>query len=264
MSGGGAELEPLRALQALADARTPARLFRGRAGTSYTTASHLELRAAHAAARDAVHAALDLDGPELAPLVEAHGLFGVDSAATDHADHLLRPDHGRRLSEGAKATIAERCASGRTLQVVVGDGLSAAAVHTQVPELLPRVLAAADDRGWSCGTPFAVRHCRVGIMNDVGELLDPELVVLLVGERPGLGTAASLSAYVAHRPRPGDTDARRNLLSNIHPRGTPVPAAAGRLMALLEAILGAGASGVAVKEPEATAPALEGRGPSPR
>ena len=246
---GGAELEPLRALQALADQRTPARLFRGRAGTSYTTASHLELRAAHAVARDAVLAALDLEGPELAPLVESHGLFLVDSRAADHAEHLLRPDHGRRLSDAARATVAERCATGQDLQVVVGDGLSAAAVHEQVPELLPRVLAAAAERGWSCGRPFAVRHCRVGVLNDVGELLDPELVVLLVGERPGLGTASSLSAYVARRPRPGDTDAKRNLLSNIHPRGTPVPAACDRLMALLEAIRDAGESGVAVKEP---------------
>jgi ethanolamine ammonia-lyase small subunit len=139
------------------------------------------------------------------------------------------------------------------LQVFVGDGLSAAAVRAQVPELLPRLLVAARAEGWRTGQPFFVRHCRVGALNDVGELLGPEVAVLLIGERPGLATAEGLSAYMAFRPRPGDTDARRNLISNIHARGVSVPDAVRRILALARRMRQAGASGTSVKEelPEA-------------
>ena len=88
-----------------------------------------------------------------------------------------------------------------------------------MPALLPLLRQGAGERGWSFGRPFVVRYCRVGVLNDVGELLDPAVVVLLIGERPGLATAESLSAYLAYRPRPGHTDAQRNLISNIHARG---------------------------------------------
>src|SRR5205085_7187036 len=113
---------------------------------------------------------------------------------------------------------------------------------------LPLLEEEARARGWSFGRPFFVRHCRVGVLNDVGELLDPGVVVLLVGERPGLATAESLSAYMAYRPRPGDTDARRNLISNIHARGVPAEAAAAPIIALAERLRAAQASAVTVKE----------------
>jgi ethanolamine ammonia-lyase small subunit len=134
--------------------------------------------------------------------------------------------------------------------VLIGDGLSAAAVHAQAPALLGPLLEGARARGWSVGRVLAVRHCRVGILNDVGDLLGCELTVLLVGERPGLATATSLSAYVALRPRSGHTDADRNLISNIHDGGTPAVEGCRRLLALLDAIRAAGRSGVTVKEPD--------------
>ncbi len=132
--------------------------------------------------------------------------------------------------------------------MVIGDGLSAAAVAAQVPALLPRLEEEARRRGWGFGRPFVVRYCRVGVMNDVGELLGPGVVVLLIGERPGLATADSLSAYLAHRPRPGDTDARRNLVSNIHARGVGPDEVARRVAALAAQMFRLGCSGVAVKE----------------
>src|SRR5262249_8783441 len=125
----------------------------------------------------------------------------------------------------------------------------------QVPRLLPLLLAQAHERGWSVGPAFFVRHARVGLLNEVGELIDPGVGVLLIGERPGLATAESLSAYMAYRPRPGDTDAKRNLISNIHDRGLPPAEAAPRILALAEQMRRAGASGVAIKE-ELPAPAL--------
>ena len=132
--------------------------------------------------------------------------------------------------------------------MVIGDGLSATAVAVQAPGLLDRLLPAAAERGWSFGRPFLVRHCRVGVMNDVGDLLEPAVVVLLIGERPGLATAESLSAYMAYRPRSGHTDADRNLISNIHGRGVGLDDAAQRILALADQFRRVGRSGVGVNE----------------
>src|SRR5262249_11367773 len=145
-------------------------------------------------------------------------------------------------------------------QVAIGDGLSAAAVKAQVPGLLPLLDDEARARGWSFGRPFFVHHCRVGVLNDIGELLDPAVVILLIGERPGLATAESLSDYLAHRPRRGHTDANRNLLSNIHARGVPLDEAARRVVALAAQMRRAQTSGVALKE---ELPTLGDRAPLP-
>jgi ethanolamine ammonia-lyase small subunit len=186
---------------------------------------------------------------ELGPdLVRRHGLFEVATRAADKEEYLLRPDLGRQLDARARQTIAERCRNGAALQVAVGDGLSAAAVAAQVPRLLPLLEEEARRRGWDFGQPFFVRHCRVGVLNDIGELLHPEVVVLLIGERPGLATAESLSAYMAFRPRAGHTDAHRNLISNIHARGVRPEEAAPRILALAEQMRRLQTSGIAVKE----------------
>lgn len=235
------------ALLAAVRARTPARLLVGRAGTSYRTAMHLDLRRDHAAARDAVHAQLDLADLG-SDLVARFGLFEVQTQAESKEEYLLRPDRGRRVSAAARTEIARRCRPNADLQVVIGDGLSATAVVAQVPSLLPLLAAGAAARGWSFGQPFVVRYCRVGVLNDIGDLLDPAVVVLLIGERPGLATAESLSAYLAYRPRAGHTDARRNLISNIHCRGVSQPEAARRILALAEQMLRLRLSGVEVKE----------------
>ena len=227
-------------------ARTPARVLAGRAGPGYRTATLLQLREEHAAARDAVHAELDLD--RLGALVAAYRLFAVNSRAASRAEYLTRPDLGRRLDDAARVRVVAECPRGADLQVVIGDGLSATAVAAQVPALLPLLAAEAAARGWTFGRPFVVRQCRVGVLNDVGELLDAAVVVVLIGERPGLATAESLSAYLAYRPRPGHTDAERNVVSNIHARGVPPADAARRVAALAAAVTRAGGSGVGVKE----------------
>jgi ethanolamine ammonia-lyase small subunit len=225
-------------------ARTPARILVGRAGPAYRTATALELRHDHAVAVDAVHAELDLP-PDL---VARWNLFEVRSRARDKMEYLMRPDLGRRLDDAARETVVRQCSAAADVQVVIGDGLSVAAVAAQVPPLLPLLEAETRRRGWTFGRPFAVRYCRVGVLNDVGELLDPSVVVLLIGERPGLATAESLSAYLAYRPRSGHTDAQRNLISNIHARGVPPEAAALRVLALAEKMQQVQSSGISVKE----------------
>ena len=217
--------------------RTPARVLDGRAGASYRTRSQLDLREAHAAAVDAVRDELDLNATLGPAVVSQHGLFEVTTLATSKAEYLLRPDLGRRLSDDARSTVVARCGSGADLQVTIGDGLSVAAVAAQVPQLLPLLLQGAMRRGWTAGQPFVVRHCRVGILNDIGEVLSPTVAVLLIGERPGLATAESLSAYLAFRPKCNDSDADRNLVSNIHARGTPPALAATRILDMVSAMM---------------------------
>lgn len=223
---------------------TPARLYLGRAGTSYPTSALLALRADHAAARDAVQAPL----PEDFDLGVA-GAVAARSRAESLAQYLRRPDLGRRLSDASRDSLAAHCPNGADVQFVIGDGLSSAAVRTQVPKLLPSLVDGCERRGWSVGAPIVVRHCRVGIMNDIGDLLGPKVVVLLIGERPGLATAESLSAYFAYRPRAGHTDAERNLISNIHDAGVAIPDAVDRIFAFIDALMRAQLSGVDVKEP---------------
>jgi ethanolamine ammonia-lyase small subunit len=118
----------------------------------------------------------------------------------------------------------------------------------QVPGLLPLLCEGAKTRGWSIGEIFVIRHCRVGVLNEIGELLTPEVVVLLIGERPGLATAASLSAYLAYRPTAADTDANRNLISNIHARGVGTEQAAQRILNLAATMMTIKQSGCQLRE----------------
>ena len=237
-------------------ARTPARIFAGRTGPAYRTQTQLELRQDHAAASDAVHAELDLDRDFESEFIRNSRLLQVQSCATSKNEFLLRPDLGRRLSADGRECLLQNCPAGADLQVFIGDGLSALAVHTQVPSLLPLLAQGAEQKQRNFGRPFLVRYCRVGILNEVGDLLKPRVAVLLIGERPGLATAESLSAYMAYQPRSGHTDAERNLISNIHSRGTPVDLAASRILALAERMMHRKASGVAVKEDFRQTPAL--------
>jgi ethanolamine ammonia-lyase small subunit len=229
-------------------AQTPARLLAGRSGAAYRTNTQLELREAHAAARDAVRAELDLFTNLGDNFVRKWNLFEVCSQAATKDEYLLRPDLGRHLNEASRAELESHCTTGRDFQIVIGDGLSVTAVALQVPRLLPLLYEGAKTRGWSLGEIFAIRHCRVGIFNEVGELLRPKVAVLLIGERPGLATAESLSAYMAYQPKTSDTDANRNLISNIHARGVSTEQAVQRILDLAAAMIQTQKSGCELRE----------------
>ena len=230
-------------------ARTPARLLNGRAGTSYRTQTQMELREAHAAARDAVRMELDLPDIFDSTTIEKWGLFAVSTRAANKTEYLLRPDLGREFTPNSAKEIAGLCPACPDVQFVVGDGLSATAVRVQAPQLLPLLLEGASLRGWRVGQIFLVRYCRVGILNAIGDLLNPNIAILLIGERPGLATAESLSAYMAYRPQTGHTDAQRNLISNIHARGVGSHEAATRILNLSARMMARQMSGVNVREP---------------
>ena len=212
--------------------RTPARLLVGRAGAAYRTATQLELRAAHAAARDAVRSELVVARDFGTALLQRWAPVESHTRAIDKHQYLLRPDLGRRFDGGSLDAIRSHCPSGCDLQIAIGDGLSVAAVAAQVPALLPLLYEGAKQRNWTVGRAIVIHHCRVGILNEIGDLLGPRMAVLLIGERPGLATAESLSAYFAHRPKTNHTDADRHVISNIHARGLHPQLAASRILDL--------------------------------
>ena len=229
-------------------ARTPARLLEGRSGASYRTNTQLTLREAHAAARDSVREELNLLTGLGDDFVQKWNLFEVCSRAVSKDQYLLRPDLGRHLNDSSRGEVSRRCTAGNDLQIVIGDGLSVTAVSMQVPRLLPLLCEGARTRGWTVGSIFVIRYCRVAILNDIGELLRPGVAVLLIGERPGLATAESLSAYMAYQAKASHSDADRNLISNIHARGVCTDYAAQRILNLAALMMQTQNSGYQLRE----------------
>jgi ethanolamine ammonia-lyase small subunit len=229
-------------------ARTPARLLVGRAGAAYRTKTQMELREAHAAARDAVRGELDPTQSLGGAFLERWNLVEARTKAGSKDDYLLRPDLGRHFDDRSRAEMQSHCIPCCDLQIAIGDGLSVAAVAAQVPPLLPLIFERAKDRNWKVGQTLLVHHCRVGLLNEIGEILNPRVVVMLIGERPGLATAESLSAYLAYRPRNSHTDADRNVISNIHARGLSSREAADRIVNFAAQMMKAETSGYKLKE----------------
>src|SRR5579862_3289352 len=229
-------------------ARTPARLLAGRAGAAYRTATQIDLREAHAAARDAVREEFDPTAAFGVDFVKQWDLVEVRTQAANKDQYLSRPDLGRAFADASRETLRKLCPRSADLQIAIGDGLSVPAVAAQVPPLLPLLHQGAHERGWKIGRTFVIHYCRVGILNEIGALLEPSVVVLLIGERPGLATVESLSAYMAYRPSAGHTDADRNLISNIHARGVSPQQAAARILDLAAQMMTLEISGCTIRE----------------
>jgi ethanolamine ammonia-lyase small subunit len=202
-------------------ASTAARLAVGRAGPRPPTRAMLLFGADHAVTQDAIF------GDVPTALLEQLGLFTVQTRVTSQDEFLLRPDLGRLLSDEARTLIEQRCTKKPQVQIVVGDGLSAAAVTNNLPQIYPVLQQGLQGAGLSIGTPFFVRYCRVGLMNDINDIVQADVVVLLIGERPGLGVADALSAYSGWRPTAGKTDAQRDVICMITGNGGTNPLEAG-------------------------------------
>ncbi|MDR3574886.1 MAG: ethanolamine ammonia-lyase subunit EutC [Anaerolineaceae bacterium] len=208
-------------LQALLSSTT-ARIGVGRAGPRYRTRSWLLFQADQAITQDTL--LRDVDGNLLKEL----GLFSVQTNITGgKQEYLLRPDLGRQLNDDARHTITEKCQKNVQVQLCVGDGLSAEAIETNIRQIFPVIQQGCQAAGLSMGTPFFIKYCRVGVMNDIGDLIKPEVLMLLIGERPGLGRAESMSIYMGYQPKAGDTDAERDVVCNIFDRGGTNPLEAG-------------------------------------
>ncbi len=232
------DLEGLRNLCAT----TTARLGVGRAGPRPRTRALLLFQSDYGVTQDAIYG-------EVAPeVLEKLHLFKVQTQVADRDEYLLRPDLGRKLSAEAKKIIAERCVKKPQVQVVIGDGLSAAAVNNNVPEIYPVIEQGLKSAGISLGTPFFIQYARVGVINDVNEIIGADVGVILLGERPGLGVADALSAYLGYRPGPGKTDAERDVVCMITYHGGTNPLEAGAyVVELIKKTLQYRASGVELK-----------------
>jgi ethanolamine ammonia-lyase small subunit len=231
---------------------TSARIALGRAGGSLPTRAWLEFKAAHAAARDAVHC--DFDAEQLAAEIRALGsdVVIVDSDALDRRTFLLRPDLGRRLCERSRYDLQELPKEDSCdLAIIVSDGLSAIAVQRQARPLLESLLPEMKSDGRQLARIIVARFARVAIEDEVGQLLRAQSALILIGERPGRGSPDSLGAYLVHGPKPGNTDADRNCVSNIRPEGLPIKVAAETIRYLIAESLRRQLSGVGLKDERA-------------
>jgi ethanolamine ammonia-lyase small subunit len=218
---------------------TAARVCIGRSGPRPRTLALLRFLADHSRAKDTVLKEVPQEW------VQSQGLLEVQSEIDDKNLYLTRPDLGRRLSPGAVETVKLQCKANPDVQVVISDGLSTDAITANYDEILPTLLQGLELAGLNVGTPFFVRYGRVKIEDQIGELLGAKVVVLLVGERPGLGQSESLSCYAVYSPRVATTvEADRTCISNIHRGGTPPIEAAAVIVELVQRMLKQQASGI--------------------
>jgi ethanolamine ammonia-lyase small subunit len=222
---------------------TPARIGLARAGDALTTRDQLELRLAHARARDAVHADLDVAALR-ADLDDQGPVLVVGSAAADRARYLQRPDLGRRLADGEAARLP---ATGGDLAFVLADGLSPVALQSHAPGVMAAITARLPD--WQLAPTVIATQARVAIGDEIGAALGASFVAVLIGERPGLSAADSLGIYLTHAPRAGRMDSERNCISNVRPPvGLSYEQAADKFVALIREARRLGLTGVAIKD----------------
>jgi len=194
-------------------ATTSARIGVGRAGPRPRTKSRLLFLADHGVTQDAIY------GEVSEEVLNKFNLFTVTTQVENREQFLLRPDLGRLLCDESRAVIAEKCVKKPNVQIVVGDGLSAAAINNNLPLIYPVIEQGVKSAGFTLGTPFFVKNARVGVINDINDIVGADLVVILIGERPGLGIADAMSAYMGWRPTAGKTDAERDVTCMITMNG---------------------------------------------
>ena len=218
--------------------RTTARIGVGKAGPRLKTQTLLALRADHAQARDAVMKDVD---PKI---LEDAGLFSVQTLCEDTNAFITRPDLGRQLSPEAVQTLKQRCLQNPDVQIYISDGLSSTAVEANMNKILPVITEALQSKGLKVGTPFYLRFGRVGAQEHIAETLGAKVICVLLGERPGLATAESMSAYITYNAYVGMPESKRTVVSNIHKNGTAAVEAGAYIAEVIAKILEQKASGV--------------------
>ena len=218
--------------------RTPARLGSGKAGPRYKTLTMLRFRADHAAAQDAVFSEVDTE------FAKKHNLLPTKTRCDSKEEYLTRPDLGRCFDEHNAKTIRGVIDQPPQVQVVIGDGLSAAACQANAMDCFYALRDGLQARHISMGQPIFVKYCRVGAGDAIGDITGCQLVAVLVGERPGLVTDKSMSIYITYQPHTGVSESSRTVISNIHAQGTPAVEAGAYAAELIEKILQKQVSGV--------------------
>ena len=221
--------------------QTNARMGTGRAGPRPRTVALLRFLADHSRSKDTVIKNVE------SSWLEERGLMEVQTCAVDKDQYLTRPDLGRKLNDEAKLIIKDKCKQAPQVQVVLSDGLSLDAVTSNHGEILPALLNGLKNAGLDVGTPFFLRYGRVKAQDEIGMLLNAQVNILLIGERPGLGQSESLSCYAIYNPTADTVESDRTVISNIHAGGTPPVEAAAVIVDLVKEMLAKKASGINLK-----------------
>ena len=218
--------------------KTPARIGLGRTGARYKTITQLRMRCDHAAAQDSVFSMVD------ETFVQKMGYVPVQTLCREKDEYLTRPDRGRRFGQEDQQIIKQTLGQNPKVALVVGDGLSSAAIEANAADCMAAIQSGLKSYSLSAPPVLFVRYCRVGASDHIGELTGAEVVCMLVGERPGLVTAESMSAYITYSPRIGTPESDRTVISNIHRQGTSAVEAGAHVAELIKTMLEKKASGV--------------------
>lgn len=221
--------------------KTPARLGAGKAGARYKTQSMLRMRADHAAAQDTVFTDVSED------FIKKNNFVFVKTLCKDKDEYLTRPDLGRRFDSKEQEIIKKTCGNNPKVLIVVGDGLSSAAVEANVEDMIPAIKQGLSNYGITVPDILFVKHARVGSMDAIGEVTNADVICILIGERPGLVTAESMSAYITYKPKIGIPESKRTVISNIHRGGTTPVEAGAHTAELIKKMLDKKASGIDLK-----------------
>lgn len=222
-------------------AKTPARLGVGKAGARYKTISMLRMRADHAAAQDTVFSDVSEE------FIKKNNFVFVKTLCKDKDEYLTRPDLGRRFDKEEIEVIQKTCGNNPQVLIVVGDGLSSTAIEANVEDMIPALKQGLQMYGITVPPILFIKYARVGAMDDIGQATNADVICMLVGERPGLVTAESMSAYIAYKPKHGLPEAKRTVISNIHKGGTIAVEAGAHAAELIKKMLDKKASGIDLK-----------------
>jgi ethanolamine ammonia-lyase small subunit len=220
---------------------TAARICVGKAGTRMKTETYLRFRADHAVAMDAVWSQVDES------VVEELRFLKVQSLCKDKDEYITRPDLGRRFSADTLKEIQEKCKHDIDVQIIAGDGLSSPAITVNLPDIYPMLMDGLKEKGYTVGDPIYVKYARVATMDRISEALTAKITIILIGERPGLATGESMSAYMAYESSTKKPESQRTVVSNIHKNGMPPVEAGAQIISIVEAMIKAKTSGINLK-----------------
>ncbi len=235
------ELQNPNDIQIILKRTTPARICVGRSGDRYKTKTLLQLWADHAIAIDAVWSRVD---PQL---VEEMGFYAVQTLVSSLDEYIKRPDLGRRFAADMSEHIQTDCIQDPDVQILIGDGLSGPAIENNIRDIYPIIVDGVNAKGWKLGTPIFIKYARVATMDRISETLHPKVTLILIGERPGLAVGDSMSCYMAYEASTTKLESQRNVISNIHRRGTPPVEAGAQIVYLIERMLTEQQSGTDLK-----------------
>ncbi len=220
---------------------TTARICVGKAGSRLKTETYLRFRADHAVAMDAVWSEVD------ETVVEQLCFLKVQSLCRDKDEYITRPDLGRRFSEETLKKISGQCRHDVDVQIIVGDGLSSPAITANLSDIYPMLIDGLKEKGYMIGDPIYVKYARVATMDRISEVLNAKVTMILIGERPGLATGESMSAYIAYESSTKKPESQRNVVSNIHKNGMPPVEAGAQIISIVETMLREKVSGIELK-----------------